>query len=295
MKHLPNFLPSPNTDELNIKAHELHDMRFIDLNLYHFGWERTNPSQSYGPHARIHYLFHYIIQGKGKLMIGDERYDIAAGQGFLLVPGQTTTYRADDNDPWEYTWVEFDGLRAHEALQQAGIGLRHPIYTSADQEAGDRLRDCMLTMVEHKEYSPFRLIGCGFFFLDQLVLSSANRRSYSRRRVQDFYIQEALAFIDHNYQRDISIEELASACGLNRSYFSKLFRDSMGESPQSFLMHYRMSRAAHLLQETRLPIGEVAVQVGYSNQLHFSQAFKNIYGVSPREYRQTHFCSDTTK
>lgn len=51
--------PSPKyTDELDIKAHELHDMRFIDLNLYHFGWKRTNPSQSYGPRARDHYLFH---------------------------------------------------------------------------------------------------------------------------------------------------------------------------------------------------------------------------------------------
>ena len=295
MKQLLDSFPSSGTDELNIKAHELHDMRFIDLNLYHFGWEKTNPSQSYGPHARTHYLFHYIIEGKGKLMIGEERYSIAAGQGFLLVPGQTTTYRADDHDPWEYTWIEFDGLRAHEALQQAGIGIRHPIYTSASKEAGNLLRDCMLMMVEHTEYSPFRLIGCGYFFLDQLIASSANRRTYSRRRIQDFYIQESLAFIDHNYQRDISIEEIAAACGLNRSYFSKLFRESMGESPQIFLLHYRMSRAAHLLQETRLSIGEIAAQVGYSNQLHFSAAFKNIYGMSPRGYRQTHFCGDTTK
>ena len=288
--------PSPKyTDELDIKAHELHDMRFIDLNLYHFGWKRTNPSQSYGPHARDHYLFHYVIAGKGKLRIDQERYSISAGQGFLLVPGQTTTYRSDDTDPWEYTWVEFDGLRAHEALQLAGIGAKNPIYTAINQEAGDRLKDCMLNMVEHSDFSTFRLIGCGYFFLDQLTISSATRRTYSRRRIQDFYIQEALSFIDHNYQRDVSIEDIAAFCGLNRSYFSKLFRDSMGETPQTFLLHYRMSRAAHLLQETRLSIGEISAQVGYSNQLHFSHAFKNIYHMSPREYRQTHFCSDIGK
>ena len=102
-------------------------------------------------------------------MIGEERYSIAAGQGFLLVPGQTTTYRADDHDPWEYTWIEFDGLRAHEALQQAGIGIRHPIYTSASKEAGNLLRDCMLMMVEHTEYSPFGLSAAATFFWISLL------------------------------------------------------------------------------------------------------------------------------
>ncbi len=50
-----------------------------------------------------------------------------------------------------------------------------------------------------------------------------------------------------------------------------------------------MARAAQLLKETRMSIGEIAAQVSYPNQLHFSRAFKNVHGVSPREYRQTHF------
>ena len=49
-----------------------------------------------------------------------------------------------------------------------------------------------------------------------------------------------------------------------------------------------MARAAQLLKETRLSIGEIAAQVSYDNQLHFSRAFKNVHGVSPREYRATH-------
>lgn len=49
------------------KFHVFRDERFIDLNLYQFGWERNEPAHSYGPHARNHYLFHYVISGKGKL------------------------------------------------------------------------------------------------------------------------------------------------------------------------------------------------------------------------------------
>ena len=102
-------------------------------------------------------------------------------------------------------------------------------------------------------------------------------------------MKEALTYIESNFQNDISIEEIAAVCGLNRSYFGKVFRETMGESPQAFLLHYRMARAAQLLKETRLSVGEIAQQVSYDNQLHFSRAFKNVHGVSPREYRQTHF------
>lgn len=49
-----------------------------------------------------------------------------SGQGFLIAPGQVTTYRADEQEPWEYTWIEFDGLRAHEALNLAGISGQNP-------------------------------------------------------------------------------------------------------------------------------------------------------------------------
>ncbi len=275
-------------DPSTLKFHVFRDERFIDLNLYQFGWERTPPAHSYGPHARNHYLFHYIIAGKGVLLANEKEYPVPAGQGFLVAPGQITTYRSDAKDPWEYVWIEFDGLRAHESLNLAGISGSQPIYTAHNAAARRALQEQMLYIVNHSEASPTHLIGHGFLFLDQLVQSSANRQPDGERRIRDFYIKEALAFIDQNYQRDLSVEEIAAVCGLNRSYFGKLFRDAVGESPQAYLLHYRMARAAQLLKETRLPIGEIAAQLGYPNQLHFSRAFKNVHGVSPRDYRSSH-------
>ena len=134
-----------------------------------------------------------------------------------------------------------------------------------------------------------RQIGYGFLFLDQLVQSSASHQAQSPRRLRDFYMKEALSFIEQHYSEDISIEDISSVCGLNRSYFSKVFRDTMGESPQGFLLHYRMARAAQLLTESRLPIRTISTMVSYPNQLHFSRAFKNVYGISPRDYRAKHF------
>lgn len=278
-----------------LKFHVFSDERFVDLNLYQFGWERTQPLHAYGPHARNHYLFHYVIAGRGTLFANEKVYPITEGHGFLIVPGQITTYRADERDPWEYTWIEFDGLRVHEALQLAALSGAEPVYTPASREAGRLLQEQMLYIVDHGAANPTRLIGHGFIFLDQLVESSAHKRTHGEKRLRDFYMKEALAFIEQNYQRDISIEEMAAFCGLNRSYFGKIFRNTMGEPPQAFLLHYRMARAAQLLKESKLPISEISPQVGYANQLHFSRAFKGVYGVSPREYRQTHFMEAAKK
>lgn len=275
--------------ENKLKFHVFQDERFVDLNLYQYGWERTEPLHAYGPHKRDHYLFHFVISGKGTLYSNDTAYRIDRGHGFLILPDQTTTYVADEEDPWEYTWIEFDGLRVSESISLAGLSAAQPVYTPQNHEAGRLLQEQMMYIVNHPQDSPVRQIGQGFLFLDQLVQSSAARRLPSQRRLRDFYMKEALSFIEQNYQRDISIEEIAAFCGLNRSYFGKVFRDSMGESPQAFLLHYRMARAAQMLKETTLPIGTISMMVSYANQLHFSRAFKSVYGMAPRTYRQAHF------
>lgn len=281
--------------ENKLKFHVFQDERFVDLNLYQYGWERTEPLHSYGPHARNHYLFHYVISGRGVLYADDNAYTIEGGRGFLIVPGVPTTYVADREDPWEYTWIEFDGLRARESLSLAGVSRHQPVYTPLNREAGRLLEEQMLYIVNHSQASPIRQIGQGFLFLDQLVQSSAGQRPQTQRRLRDFYMKEALSFIEQNYQRDISIEEIAAFCGLNRSYFGKVFRDTMGESPQAFLLHYRMARAAQLLKESTLPISAISAMVSYANQLHFSRAFKSVYGVAPRDYRATHFVQPQEK
>lgn len=109
--------------------------RFVDLGLYQYGWEQCEPLHSYGPYARNHYLFHYCISGTGTLISTDSKgeshtYQIKSGEGFLIYPKQINTYFADKNHPWEYTWVEFDGLRVKEALELAGLTMDAPVYHS---------------------------------------------------------------------------------------------------------------------------------------------------------------------
>ncbi|MCI8808190.1 MAG: AraC family transcriptional regulator [Oscillospiraceae bacterium] len=263
---------------------------FLDLRLFQFGWEQCAPLHSFGPFVRNHFLFHYVISGQGYLDADDangvtRRYDLGPGQGFLICPGLVNTYCADQHDPWKYVWLEFDGLRAAQYLSAAGLSAAQPIYSSKTPAMAQPVEETMLYIANHAKASTLNLIGHLCLFLDALIQSSATRREVWGARLQDFYIQEAVTFMEHNYQRELTVEEVADACKLNRSYFSKLFRENMGCPPQEFLIRLRLSKAADQMKDTKAPIGEIAAVCGYPNQLHFSRAFKKRYGLSPREWR----------
>lgn len=263
---------------------------FIDLGLCQFGREQCAPAHSFGPAARNHFLFHYVLSGVGTLMATNKdgttsTYNIKSMQGFMIFPGQINFYIADKEIPWEYIWIEFDGLRVKGMLEAAGITQNSPVYRAKKKDLRDKMRDEMIYIIEHSDSSPFHIIGHLYLFLDYLIHSAAEMKVTSGSKLRDFYIHEALHFIEHNFQNDISVEDIAQVCGLNRSYFGKIFKLGVGKTPQEFLLNFRMSKASELLTLSQLSISDVGKAVGYDNSLHFSRAFKNVYGVSPREWR----------
>lgn len=269
----------------------LLDERFMDLNIYQYGYEKCQPLHSYGPFIRNNYLFHYVISGKGTLQVeNDDKissvYKIQANSGFLIEPGQITTYFADRATPWEYCWVEFGGLRAREILESADLSRKNPVFLPRTPENAETVKKEMLYLTSHSRESSLHLIGHLYLIMDALVQGSSRRREIQGGKLSKFYAREAVAFIEQNYAQPITVEDIAARCNLERSYFGKIFKDTMGESPQNFLIRYRMSQAAQLLVTTNLSVGDISVRTGYPNQLHFSRAFKKTYGVSPREYRQ---------
>ena len=278
--------------EKNYKFDVFRSDKNIDLTLFQYGWENCAPLHSYGPAKRNHYLFHFIFGGKGYLSSNDSAgqthlYKLEANQGFLICPGQVNTYSADEKTPWEYAWLEFDGVKALEYMEMAGLGWDRPVYHLKKREEGALLKEELMAIVDNPYRSSINQIGHLYLFFDALIRSSVNRKTMVQSgKMRDTYIKEAISFIEMNYGRAISVEDIADFCNINRSYLNRLFKESTGKTLQNFLMYYRMNRAAELLKVSELTVNEIGKRCGYQNQLHFSRAFKTIFGLSPMQWKK---------
>ena len=98
----------------------------VSLSVYNVGFQRCDPLYQWGPGVRDHYLIHAVVSGKGTYSVNGHRYDLAAGDVFLVYPHTTVTYASDRNDPWEYCWVTFTGSEALNVVTD--IGFTEEIY-----------------------------------------------------------------------------------------------------------------------------------------------------------------------
>ena len=266
---------------------------FQDVMPYQFGREVCSPGHAFGPARRNHPLFHLVISGHGTFTDIDESGESSAwrlgpGDGYMILPGETTLYTADLDDPWEYIWLEMDGTHVRNVLRELGFTPSSPIYRARTEEGAAELHRAMQDLLDHRSDQAFALVGRTYLVLDAFQRSAASHRNATQNLLHGFYIDSALTFIDENYQNDISIADIARNTGLDRSYFGKVFKEVMGATPQQFLIGYRMEKACDLLRLTGLSIAEVGAAVGYPNQLHFSRAFKQVKGSSPRAWRHEH-------
>lgn len=268
-----------------VKNYIFQNLNFVDFTVYQYGEEQCRPLHFFGPAIRNHYLLHYVISGKGTYHINDIHYELRAGEAFLICPNVVTIYNADARDPWHYMWIEFDGLKASEYLAQAGLTPSSPIYRPMVYERENPVLESLSYIIGHPEESPLHLMGHFYLFLDGLIRCSSYRKSSKTGNLQEFYVQEAIQYIERRYTGRLTIEEIAEHCNLNRSYFGRIFREVTHSTPQEFLMNYRIQKACQLLANTNYSIGEIASMVGYENQLHFSRAFKSICQLPPREWR----------
>src|SRR5579862_9384658 len=87
-------------------------------------------------------------------------------------------------------------------------------------------------------------------------------------------------------EEDLSLDEMAQSVGLSTAHFARMFRKSTGETPHQFVLRQRLERAKEMLRAPDARVLDVAVACGFKTQQHFAQAFRDVWGVSPTEYRQ---------
>lgn len=98
-------------------------------------------------------------------------------------------------------------------------------------------------------------------------------------------LRRVTELVQAKIEEKLSTDEMAESAGLSTAHFSKIFRQSMGESPHQFVLSQRVERAKEMLRTTRMRILDVAIACGFKTQQHFARVFRRLCGASPTEYR----------
>ena len=123
------------------------------------------------------------------------------------------------------------------------------------------------------------------WFLDRLTAICSMIRDQNEDQSEST-VSKACKYIQENYRRDISLDEVSKEVNVSPYYFSKLFKEEVGENFIDYLTRLRIECSKELLRRAALTIREAGLQSGYSDPNYFSRIFKKQTGMTPREYRE---------
>ncbi|KAA1261310.1 HTH-type transcriptional activator RhaS [Rubripirellula obstinata] len=244
-----------------------------------------------------------ITGGSGVHVADGDQWVLSAGDVFVI--GGDRPHHYVDTDHLRLINVLFDSDSLEMPLQdlatlpgyntlfhlEPAARQRHQFesrlrISSADMHEVCRLVDCLENELKMRERG-FRFIAMATFM--QLVGHLS--RCYGRTKNLDsqslLQIAEVIGYIEKNYSKPISLDELVDISGLSRRSFSRVFESSMGCTPISHLIELRISRACELLKNTERSITEIAFDVGFNDSNYFARQFRKILNVSPSTYRQS--------
>ncbi len=257
------------------------------LYLYQCGEEQCVPGHNFGPAVRDHYLIHCILSGKGMFYKEGRTYGLSAGNGFLIVPNEKTTYTADWEEPWNYCWVGFHGKEAKHILEICGIGIGEPIFSFSDIFA---LHSCVQNLMQYSAVggNVFRSMEMLYRFFALICQDGYQKRQTSWMNIAE----RAADYMEKNHSYGIEILDVARYVGLDRSQLFRCFKKEYRMSPQEYLIRCRITHAKQLLLQTDLSVSEVMYSSGFNDLPNFSRQFKKATGYSPAAYRKYKLVAD---
>ena len=121
------------------------------------------------------------------------------------------------------------------------------------------------------------------------VLKKVIPNMHKRQLPVDKTLQQAIAYITENWDKDFSIDAVAKACCVSESKLYQIFRDQLGETPVHFLNSIRINNAIDYLESTEYSISRISEMVGFRSENHFRKVFCDITGTTPLKFRKGKF------
>ena len=243
----------------------LTDRKLQDMNPLTGGEEACVPGHSFGPAIRKYTLIHYVLRGKGTLYARGGAFPVRAGQIFVILPGEVTTYTADTEDPWHYRWIGFNGTLSSRFSQLP------PVITLPE------------TFFSRMMYAASQPATGEYFLAGELFALYAHL--FADTPSGSSHVSRVENYIRSNYMRPIRVEGIAEELNLDRRYLSRIFKAATGSSIQDYLVRVRLEEAQRLLLQGS-SVQEAAHLCGYEDVANFSKMFKRQMGIAPSAARK---------
>lgn len=233
--------------------------------------------ERYGPVIRNVYIVECCVEGYGSVIINNKEFSVSPQDCYVLFPGDTVTHTADSKEPRKGYWCALDGLELGYIFKEARISSESPF---APKELFEELCTCVKNMVREwgngDAGEGMRETAWIYQFLG-ILMKNQKSTAYDDR------IERAIGLMETKYSEPLSIERIAKEVGLERSYFTVLFKEKTAVPPHQYLTTLRISKARNLIEKEGCSITQAAIATGLDPS-NFARIFKRIIGKSPREY-----------
>ena len=224
----------------------------------------------------------FVAGGKGELLLGKQRCSLTPGVVFTYGPGVRHRIVTDSANPLVKYFVDFAGKDAPGLMRRCGIEPGTMIQTSSPNELIVLFDDLIRNGARNTRFSA----KICTLLLEHLALKiaetamplgTANTQAFATYRRCRQYIQDRFMSLG-------TLEQIALECSVNAAYLCRLFRRFDSERPYQFLIRMKMNRAGELLQMQGAMVKQVAEDMGFDDQFHFSRTFRHVFGVPPSRF-----------
>ena len=271
--------------------------------IYCCGKRMNAPAHTFPPAARAYFWILYLQKGSGSYTINGKTFRINENQAFVAFPYCKISYSADVGSVWNLRWVSFSNETVENFLFSLGVTENSPVLTIFRPKETENILEKLFQSLS-PSYRDFpekecKAIGLAYKFLGLLAESRTCAPStvappvspafplspapsvMPAKKIASRAVLDAIFYITQNFDRTIGVADVAAAAGLERSYFSRLFKKETGIACEKWLNDFRMEKAAKLLKSGKLNVAETARSSGFSDPFYFSRAFKKHFGVPP--------------
>ena len=254
---------------------------------YDFTWEKGR--------VLPEYQVVYISRGEGLFESAETgQFKVGSGHALLLFPGHWHRYKPAAATGWREHWLSWNGEYLYRLARRGHIGPESAVLPVSESDAVLALYDRIQDLIAAHPGENSRVLAAIGMELLAVVLESAGekpvqraaRRLREKHGLEDKVVADALqSSWTHSY-RVSTVDSLVDRLPVTRRTLERRFRQALGRSVAQEITESRLSRAKHLLANTKLPVEHIALAVGFSGSARMGKVFQAHEQATPREYRR---------